>query len=126
MKKARFTVDAEVYNVAARMADSGGPGYDDNPDWWEYEVRLLDSDGDVVDEWDSLSETYNGVQQLTQSNAKKAVAEIAADVKAGKASLWFSRVPAQAPSRAVTKKPRAKSKSKSRTAARGTTLGGVR
>ena len=93
-KHGKLRAFGEVYNVQERMTDAGIHGsWDDYPDWYEYDMFLLDSDGDIVDSWDSLVETYNGVQRLSKETAESAVKEIVDDVAAGKVEHWFSNVP---------------------------------
>ena len=75
----RYGFDSEIYRVSER----------DDPEWHEYIVRLLDSRGQIVDEWNSLSETYNG-QRLTKAECERAVVEIKADVAADNAKAWFT------------------------------------
>jgi hypothetical protein len=68
------------------------PVSDDDPDWWEYRVHLWDRDTDeLVDEWDSLCETYNGVpgQRLSFEEAERAVERIRDSVTDGNAADWF-------------------------------------
>lgn len=82
--------DYEVSGGAYSMAER----YDHitDSDWYEYEVRLVDSEGEVVDAWDSYLETYpNGNdQRLDREDAEAAFAEVADDVAEGEADAWFS------------------------------------
>ena len=73
---------------------------------------LLDLDGNIVDEWDSLVETYNGVQRLDKETAENAVKVIEDDVAAGKVSHWFSNVPKELLPVATKSRPRKRPKSK--------------
>lgn len=82
--KSKYKLYSEVYSVRERY-DPDAP-----PEWYEYEVALLDSDGDIVDEWDSYSETYNGIQKLDRAGCKAAIAEIRKAVKAGNWADWFT------------------------------------
>ena len=81
MNSGQCSVFGEPYQV---------PG--DDPSWFEYRVMLLDEDGDIVDEWNSLDETYNGAisRRLTEEGALAAIEEIRTAVKAGCAADWFS------------------------------------
>lgn len=74
-----------VYAVSDRV-----PGVSDES-WYEYRVRLLDDENCTIDRWDSLFETYNGVegQRLSKSESEAAVEEIKQDVKCGNADEWF-------------------------------------
>ncbi len=114
----------EVYNVRERMSEENGiPGeWDDYPDWYEYEMFLIEPNGDIVSEWDSLTETYNGVQRLTEAEARKSVKEIVDDVKAGKASHWFTNIRETAKST----KPKSRKSTRRKSASVGTSLGGMR
>lgn len=83
-------VTGEVYNVKEAYED-GLNNYDDAPaDWYEYEVSLHDDKGNVIDSWNSLEETYNGMQQLTEEEAERALKEIKGDCEKGNYSNWFS------------------------------------
>jgi len=70
---------------------AGVPNAEELPDWWyEYTVKLLNDEGNVVDEWDSLVECYNGAQRLTMEEAEKAIEEIRRDVEErGCPERWF-------------------------------------
>ena len=94
-KRGKLRAIGEVYNVRERMTEEAGVhgSWDDYPDWYEYEMFLYGPNGEIVDEWDSLSETYNGVQRLSRETAERAVKEIVDDVAAGKVEHWFSHVP---------------------------------
>lgn len=70
--------DGEVYQVKRKEEDIDGGISNASPDWYEYEVWLVN--GEVVDIWDSLYECYNGVQQLTKEEAEKALALILREV----------------------------------------------
>lgn len=70
----KYKVSYEVYNVKERLEESGLPDkytVDIDSSWYEYEVFLLDSSSEIVAEWDSYTETYNGIQQLTKEQAEK-------------------------------------------------------
>lgn len=71
-----YKVNADVYSV-----DKGG---------YEYRVKLLNEENhEVVDDWDSLHECFNGSGHLTEANAKATIQNIKDDVQDGKAHLWF-------------------------------------
>ncbi len=95
MKKQKLIAHGEVYNVREEMTDENGVHgeWDDYPDWYEYKMFLVAPGGEIISEWDSLTETYNGMQKLTRADCEKSVKEIVKDVKAGKISHWFSHVP---------------------------------
>lgn len=78
-------LESKIYAVSDRV-----PGVSDES-WYEYRVRLLDDENCVIDEWDSLFETYNGVkgQRLRREAARNAVREIRDDVENGEADSWF-------------------------------------
>jgi len=78
-------VDYEVYQVSERIESV------DDEDWYEYIVSLYDDQQNLLDEWNSRRETYNGVksQRLTKKKAEEAAQEIKDDVAAGEASAWF-------------------------------------
>lgn len=82
---------ARVYNVCKAYEENGIP-IDHNKnncdDWFEYEIVLM-RDGKVVDVFDSLSETYNGVQKLSYKDAINAAKEILDDVREGNIREWF-------------------------------------
>lgn len=69
-----------VYQVRA-MQKKHGIASTAPPDWYEYKVALLDKNGEVIDMWDSIEETYNGVQKLTKQEAIDAVKDIIRDCK---------------------------------------------
>ena len=126
MKRSKYIFDGEVYNVKERMYEAGVPmsEADENPDWYEYNATLLNrKTGQLVDEWDSLSETYNGVQRLTKAKAEASVAEIAKDVKSGHADKWFIR--AEAENFGASSKPK-KTKKAGKAPRPRASLGGVR
>jgi hypothetical protein len=70
-----YRVDGEIYRVADVMAT-------DDPDWYEYTVTLFHG-AEVVASWDSLTETYNGLQRLTKEKAEKALQDVIDHVAAG-------------------------------------------
>lgn len=59
--------------------------------WYEYRVRLVDDHNVLIDEFDSLTETYNErkAQRLSKQQAVDEVGEIAEDVLYGNADNWF-------------------------------------
>ena len=116
---AKYKAAGEVYNVQERMSGENGISgeWDDNPNWYEYEMFLYGPKGEIVDSWDSLSETYNGMQQLTEADAKKAAKRIEDDVAKGNVTTWFSHVPASADGKPKAKKSPTKSKSGRRSSA---------
>ena len=69
----------EVYQVNSKH----------DPHWWEYIVTLLDANGHVLDEWDSVDGYNSHAQKLTKKEAELTCKEIAADVKAGRIETWF-------------------------------------
>ena len=78
----KYYVVGNPYNVKQRMVDSGMPGASVIPtEWYEYEISLLSQDGEVVASWDSLYETYNGENPLTEIEAECAIAEIKRDIE---------------------------------------------
>lgn len=85
-----FHVEGQVYQVQ----DMLGEDYTDDEDWYEYRVQLVNQGGEIVDEWDSLGETYNGVpgQRLSKDKAEESLQEIRQDVRKGNADMWFSRI----------------------------------
>ena len=125
---AKYKAVGEVYNVRERMSEENGLSgeWDDNPDWYEYEMFLYDPKGEIVDSWDSLSETYNGMQKLTESEAKKSAKRVEDDVAKGNVSTWFSHAPAGADSKPRAKKSSAKRKSTKRLSSTPTSIRGMR
>ena len=81
----------EVYQVQEAKGDTAH-----GETWHEYTASLVCDCGQVIDEWDSYTETYNGIQWLDRKSAGDALAQIQAAVKAGDADNWFS--PMQCPS----------------------------
>lgn len=71
--------DTNTYRVSEEHPDA----YPNAPDdWFEYQVELVCSDcGALIDTFDSLFETYNGMQnqRLTKEEAEKAANGIAED-----------------------------------------------
>ena len=64
--------------------------YTHGEDWHEYTAYLICDCGHCVDEWDSYTETYNGIQWLDKKTAGEALAEVQEAVKNGEAAEWFS------------------------------------
>lgn len=89
-----YTVFGKVYNVAKDQKESFGESLTDDQEWYEYRVFLQDSNGKIVDEWDSRLETYNGLksQRLSESKAKEAIGEIKEDINENNEdpSMWFN------------------------------------
>lgn len=82
----------QVYNVRERQLEQFGEALTDDPSWFEYEVFLENENGEVIDEWDSIIETYNGVkgQRLSEKKAQEAIDEIMEDVNENnEADMWF-------------------------------------
>lgn len=77
--------EGTVYAVSERLRNVS------DESWHEYEARLMDDEGGIIDEWNSRLETYNGVhgQRLSRASAEEAVEEIKQDVKDGEADSWF-------------------------------------
>jgi hypothetical protein len=93
--KAPLKVIGYSYNVREYYEDATGDPklYGDAPEWWfEYRVTLIDANGAELSEWDSLTETYNGVQRLTQEDCQKAIQNIQDEVAAGKVADWFHNI----------------------------------
>lgn len=89
--KLGYTVAGWPYRVRDHYRDSGIPGWKEVPaKWWEYRVTLL-RNGRTVTQWDSLVETYNGMQQLTYNQCRSSIAEIKRDVERGKIEDWFGK-----------------------------------
>ena len=65
-----MTRDGEIYRVSDEI-----PGETDQT-WYEYRVWETDGTGLIVREFDSLVETYNGMQKLTKNEAIEAMNEI--------------------------------------------------
>jgi hypothetical protein len=88
-----FTVTGGPYSVNKRNMEAHRAIFILDKDWYEYEASLVcASCGIVVDEWDSLSETYNGMQRLTKKEATASFREIRKDIaKGGGPTDWFSR-----------------------------------
>lgn len=79
----QFELEANIYPVSEVIDDA-------DDDWYEYQVKLVDVEsGEVVDEYDSLTETYNKDDGLTEETAQEAVDEIREDVEAGLEFYWF-------------------------------------
>lgn len=80
-----YDATGTVYQVAEHI-----PGEEDE-DWYEYRVFLFRGET-LVDEWDSLAETYNGVkgQRLDYREAQAAVEEVIEGVQEGNAENWFN------------------------------------
>ena len=78
-------VDYEVYQVSERIESV------EDEEWYEYIVSLYEDQQNLLDEWNSRRETYNGIkgQRLTKKKAEEAVEEIEDDVAAGEAPSWF-------------------------------------
>jgi len=73
----RYKVDHNIFSI-----DSGG---------YEYRVKLLDTKTkEIVDEWNSMFQCYNGSGHLTKENAEANVEQIVQDVEDGKPELWFN------------------------------------
>jgi hypothetical protein len=68
----------EMYSVRNHYLDSGvaKPFTDDYAGWYEYRIYQVNSNGQIVKEWDSLYETYNGCQRLDKKQAKEALKDI--------------------------------------------------
>ena len=62
----------------------------DNDDWYEYICELYRG-YNLIDRWDSLHETYNGVegQRLSFDEAREAAQEIRESVNNGDVEDWF-------------------------------------
>lgn len=86
-----YTVEYDVYRVADRR------DVDVTPAWFEYEVTLIGPDGDVVDRWDSYTETYNGIpkQRLDEDTARRSAERIKSDIEETDTdpSAWFNTEP---------------------------------
>ena len=123
----KYKAIGSVYNVQEKMTEENGlhGEWDDYPDWYEYEMLLYGPKGEVVDEWDSLTETYNGMQKLTLAEAKKSAKRVEDDVARGNVTTWFSRAPAGADGKPRAKKPTAKRKSGKRSGS-PTSVRGIR
>jgi len=71
-----LTVKANVYQVAQKLERC------DDTDWYEYKVELWNGE-DLVDEWDSRLETYNGQEgqrlskQAAEAASKAVINEVA-------------------------------------------------
>lgn len=78
-------VDYEVYQVSERIESV------EDSDWHEYIVALYDDQQNILDEWNSRLETYNGMkdQRLSYEQALEAAQEIKEDVAGGEAPEWF-------------------------------------
>lgn len=75
--------DPEDLKVASKIYAIDGGGY-------EYRVKLLNEDtAEVIDEWDSLYECYNGSGHISKENAKATIKQIQSDVSDGDANVWF-------------------------------------
>lgn len=77
MSEPEYSVTGRVYQVF------------DGENQYEYVVELV-YDGEIVDKWNSLFETYN-IQNghLTHDEAVQAVQEITQDVHDGNITEWF-------------------------------------
>jgi len=73
-----YRVETDVYRVADRYR------YATDESWYEYRVKLYLND-ELIDEWDSIIETYNGVkaQRLTQKSAKRSAQQVVSAVEDG-------------------------------------------
>jgi len=76
-------VESEIYPVR-EINPSAEKG------WYEYKVKLLNRKGEILDEWDSINECYEGFQRLTFKDCQQAIKTIKADVANGKANEWFT------------------------------------
>lgn len=84
----KYTANGEIYSVLAECEDNGY--YDASLNWYEYRAYLCNEKGQIVDSFNSLFETYNGVQRLTKAEAQLALDDIVNDCNNGLASDWFS------------------------------------
>lgn len=88
-----YRVYGKVYNVAKEQKEQFGESITNDESWFEYRVFLENSKGEIVDSWNSLNETYNGVkgQRLSKEKAKSAIDEIKTDIedKDKDPSFWF-------------------------------------
>jgi hypothetical protein len=78
----RLRFEGFAYNVRERVGEAvglGGAGCLIDPDHWEYEIVELGTRG----VWDSLFETYNGVQRLSEDEAEEWARETAAGLNSG-------------------------------------------
>lgn len=88
-----FYAEGEVYQVAAVRSTVLYTA--NNPDWYEYRVRLCRSaDRATVAEWDSFDECYKySTRRLTEHEATEMVAQIVYEVGQGRFHEWFSTRP---------------------------------
>ena len=77
-KKDKYTVAYEVYNVKERYEENGIDTTNTPSDWFEYEMDLY-KNGKLIESWDSLSDTYDGIHKLTRESATKAAEDIVKD-----------------------------------------------
>jgi hypothetical protein len=77
--------EGEVYQVCREYPDLEG-----GPEWYEYRVWYI-VEGKIIAYWDSLQETYNGMQQLNRQEAETALAEILEEVNVQGVdpAVWF-------------------------------------
>ena len=89
MGRKKYRATFAVYNVAERMEENGVDIHRDDPSWFEYEVDLLCGHcGEHVSSFDSLHETYNGVQRLSKAEAERAARELVGEVEGGDVSAF--------------------------------------
>lgn len=56
----------------------------------EYRVKLINEQGETVDQWDSQAQTANGKQFLSKKEAENAIENIREDVENGDVEAWFN------------------------------------
>ena len=87
--KPKYVADGQPYRVADKLREAGAEWRHVPPTEWEYEVWLVTvGSGMIVDSFDSSSNGHP--THLTYRECKRSIAEITADVKAGKADRWFT------------------------------------
>lgn len=87
-----WIVSGEIYNVREFFKKQlGEEACQAIPsDWYEYRVTLLGPKGEIIDEYDSLIESYNGFQTLSRDDASDSLKEIIEDCLKGKIENWFN------------------------------------